>query len=144
MSTSVFPEPAAATTRLYLSSLTIVVRYSMSGRSAEQKIRELSFRIQLRIFNRVSDISELADEIKNSGTYLIYHDKANYLSKIDTVMSEIALCEKNNVFDTEFTSKMKQSLDERKQFVLNYNSNFIEQRKIDYKYLWSKGSFSLV
>jgi len=116
----------------------------MSGRSAEQKIRELSFRIQLRIFNRVSDISELADEIKNSGTYLIYHDKANYLSKIDTVMSEIALCEKNNVFDTEFTSKMKQSLDERKQFVLNYNSNFIEQRKIDYKYLWSKGSFSLV
>jgi len=113
------------------------------GRDSENKVGELTAKIQTRIKENISEISKLIHEIKESGTYLIYPEKANCLSRIENVKSEITTCEKNNVLSTVFIGVMRKSLDESKQFVLSYNPKFIKQRKIDYKHLWSKGAISL-
>ena len=113
------------------------------GRDSENKVGELTAKIQTRIKENSSEISKLIREIEESGTYLIYPKKANCLSRIENVKSEITICEKNNVFIPEFIGQVRKSLDESKQFVMSYNPKFINQKKIDYKHLWSKGAISL-
>ncbi|MGD0996295.1 MAG: UvrD-helicase domain-containing protein [Candidatus Bathyarchaeia archaeon] len=113
------------------------------GRDSENKVAELTAKIQIRIKENISEISKLIHEIGASGIYLIYPKKANCFSRIENVKSEITACEKNNVLSTKFIGEMRKSLDESKQFVLSYNPKFIKQRKIDYKHLWSKGAISL-
>ena len=72
------------------------------GRSAEQKVSELTLKIQKRIMDAVSDVSKLTQEIRQSGTYLIYPKKASCISKIESVKSEIGLCEKNKCSEHRF------------------------------------------
>ncbi len=113
------------------------------GKNTENRVAELTVKIQTRINENISEINKLTRGIEDSGTYLIYPEKASFLAKIDQIKSEIKSCEENNVLSKEFISDATRSLDENIQLIKSYNRKFVNKRKIDYKHLWFKGSISL-
>ena len=119
-------------------ALTTIIR-----RDNRKQIDEITAEAHKRIMDGVSDIEKLTHDIVDSRTYLIYPKKAILLSKIETVKQEIAKCKKTGILNSDFLSEMGRTLNNSFQLVSSYNDKFVEQRKIDYKYLWSKGSISL-
>jgi DNA helicase IV len=113
------------------------------GNNTENRVAELTVKIQTRISENISEINELTRRIEDSSTYLIHPEKANFMAKIDSIKSEIKSCEKNNVLSKEFINDAKRSLDEYIQLIKSYNRKFVNKRKNDYKQLWFKGSISL-
>jgi DNA helicase IV len=112
------------------------------ARNAERRADELTAKIQKRTIDNLSIIRNLAREIELSGTYLIYPKKKAILSQLDLAKSQLEPLEQSNVLSS-FLIDMKRYLDETSRFVLSYNSEFVKQRKSDYRYLWSKGSMNL-
>jgi len=113
------------------------------GKNVEKRIVELTETIQNRISANFSEVNKIVNEIEGSGTYLIYPEKANCISMIEQAEAEIAAFEKSQVLKPGFTDGMKRKLNDSKMFVINYNDEFVKQRKTEYKHLWSKESISL-
>ncbi len=112
--------------------------YSISGKS---KIAELA-KIQKDILLKFEAIQKIIDEIKNSGTYLIYSEKKNINLKIESLKKEIDAYATKKV-SSDFYNKVRESLNEFTELIFSYNQNFIQQRKKDYSYLWNKSNISL-
>jgi DNA helicase-4 len=109
------------------------------GRDAERRIVQLNDKIQNKISSDVSEVDKIAYGIKRSGTYLIYPKKAEFVSRIESTEAEITKCEKSGVLSPSLVSEMRRKISDNRNFVTNYNPEFIKQRKKDYKHLWSKG-----
>ncbi len=107
------------------------------------RIAQLTDKIRNRVSGDVSEVSRFAHEIEESGTYLIHPKKARCLSRIELAESEIVACEENNVLSPEFIAEIRKTLNKSKLSVMNYNDEFVKQRKNEYKHLWSKGLISL-
>jgi DNA helicase IV len=112
------------------------------ARNAERRADELAAKIQKRIIGDLSVIRRLANEIELSGTYLVYSKRKVLLSQLDLARTHLKPLEQSTALSC-FLSDTKQYLDEARRFVLSYNSKFVKQRKMDYRYLWSKGSMAL-
>jgi len=112
-------------------------------KDVEKRIKELTEKIQNRISGNFCEISKIVGEIERSGTYLIYPAKANYISMIERAEADVAAFERNQIFKPDFFGNMKRKLNDIKMFVINYNDEFVNQRKNEYRHLWSKGSISL-
>lgn len=113
------------------------------GKNTENRVAELTAKIQTRINENISEINNLTRGMEDSGTYLIHPDKASFLAKIEQIALEIKLCEENNVLSKDFIIDATRSLDENIQLINSYNCKFVNKRKIDYKQLWFNGSISL-
>jgi DNA helicase-4 len=113
------------------------------GRETEHRVAQLTDKIQNKIGADVSEVGKIAYGIKESGTYLIYPKKADCVSKIERAEADLAACKKSNVLSPAFISDMRWRLDDNRISVLNYNPEFVKQRKTDYKHLWSKDVISL-
>lgn len=121
----------------------IIVIGFFIGKNSEKRVAELTAKIQKQIMENTYGITKFTHEIEDSGTYLIYPKKADCLSRIENIKSEIAICEKNRILSTDLISDMKSILEKGLQFVDSYNRRFVEKRKMEYKHLWSNGSISL-
>src|SRR3990170_4629896 len=113
------------------------------NRDTERRIIQLTAKIQNKISSNVSEVAKMIYGIKGSGTYLIYPKKADCISRIERAEADMSTCETTNVLSHAFTEKMRRRLNDIKMFVMNYNPEFVKQRKRDYKYLWSKDLISL-
>jgi DNA helicase IV len=93
--------------------------------------------------NLPTDIYNAVNEIKNSGTYLIYSNKKNILSRIDNLVKKIELHNFKKALAEDFVGRTREVMNECKEVIQSYNPNFILQRKKEYSYLWNKEKISL-
>ena len=91
----------------------------------------------------IEGVENQLKEILDSGTYLISNKKKEYKASVETLENEIVQCTKTTILSVDYINKAKKRLEIAKQSILNYNTTFVEQRKKDYNYLWSNGSFTL-
>jgi DNA helicase-4 len=97
---------------------------------------------------RAIEQSELAidkgvAEIVNSHTYLIYSDKQRCIDIIKSFEDDLNYVDRSRVLNDEYIVEQRRKLEKNRQTVLDYNKDFIRQRKRDYSYLWSKGLVTL-
>jgi len=95
------------------------------------------------IEQREHGIDKQVEGIVNSGTYLIYCDKQRCIDLIESCEEDLIYCNQNDVLDNEYVEETGKKLEKSRQTVLDYNKDFIRQRKRDYSYLWNKGPISL-
>lgn len=109
-----------------------------------RKYRELIVSNTKRVIEHgETAITKQAKEIENSGTYLIYDEKQQCLQAIELYEKNLNYCDKSEVLDEEYIVKRKEKLAKSRQTILNYNNEFVQQRKRDYTHLWNKGFLSL-
>jgi hypothetical protein len=82
-----------------------------------------------KILKETEEIQKIINDIKNSGTYLIYSNKKSVISKIEDIQKEIDAYSIRKILKADFVSKTKDNLNECKELILSYNQNFIQQRK---------------
>ena len=112
--------------------------------SAEQASARVAERARIEeILEKASEIQKIINEIKNNGTYLIYTSKKSVISKIENLQKEVNDYAAKKMLNVNFTIKMRETLNLYMRTVIDYNRSFIQQRKKDYSYLWSKGNILL-
>ena len=112
--------------------------------SAEQASARVAERARIEeILEKASEIQKIINEIKNNGTYLIYTSKKSVISKIENLQTEVNDYAAKKMLNVDFTIKMRETLNLYMRTVIDYNRSFIQQRKKDYSYLWSKGNILL-
>jgi DNA helicase IV len=100
-------------------------------------------RIEKEILEKASEIQKIITEITNNRTYLIYPSKKIVISKIENLQTEVNDYAAKKMLKVDFTIKMRETLTLQMRTILDYNKNFIQQRKKDYNYLWNKGNILL-
>lgn len=102
-------------------------------------------RIQDELLGKTKEIQKDTNAIRQSGTYLTYPSKKSVISKIENLQKEIATYAVRKALEADFVdkNKIKEILNECNVLILNYNQNFVQQRKKDYSDLWSKDSILL-
>ena len=100
-------------------------------------------RIEKEILEKASEIQKIITEITNNRTYLIYPSKKIVISKIENLQTEVNDYAAKKMLKVDFTIKMRETLNLYMRTILDYNKNFIQQRKKDYNYLWNKGNILL-
>jgi DNA helicase-4 len=113
------------------------------GKNAQQRIDVLTQKIERTIKSAVDETSKLIDEVKSSRTYLVHTKRATILMEISGANSLIELCRKHHILEEDFLQRHKSRLDTNADLINSYNNEFVKQRKIDYAYLWRKGTVSL-
>jgi len=109
-----------------------------------RKYREMIVRYTKKaIEQREQAIDKQVVGILNSGTYLIHSDKKSCFDAIKSFQEDLNYCGQSDVLDSEYIDDKKKALERHRQTALDYNKNFINHRKKDYGYLWSKGLLSL-
>ena len=98
---------------------------------------------QRAIEQRESSIVEQIGTTLKSGTYLIYSDKQRVISVVKAFDEDLKYCSQSAVLNCGYINAKRKKLEEHLQTILDYNQDFIEQRKRDYSYLWKKGFLSL-
>jgi len=120
------------------------------GRNSNKKIAELTARnssiaksIDERIEQRECTIEEQVEEILHSGTYLTHNEKERCLKTMVSFEEDLNHCDKKNILERRIIEEKRKKLKQYFQTISDYNKNFIEQRKKDYRYLWNKGLLAL-
>jgi len=120
------------------------------GRDLDKRFSELTKKRDL-ILSNINEyftnclefVRRRIEKIKYSGTYLIYIDKEQCVADVKSLEADLTYFDENKVLKPGFISEKKRELKRIHQFILNYNKEFVEQRKKDYSYLWNKGLLSL-
>jgi DNA helicase-4 len=81
-------------------------------------------------------------EIKKSGTYLIHTEKERVCETIRLFREDLEYFRLNRIL-LGFCSQALSKLEEHSQTLLNYNKEFVKQRKKEYGYLFNKDHLSL-
>jgi len=82
-------------------------------------------------------------EVVSSHTFLIYSDKQRCIDIMKSFEDDLNCVDRSRVLNNEYIIEQTRKLEKNRQAVLNYNKDFIRQRKRDYSYLWSKGLVTL-
>jgi len=82
-------------------------------------------------------VEKQVEEIKNSGTYLIYTEKERAYKTVRSLEEDLEYFESNEILP-EFCSQARTRLKEYHQTIAEYNNEFIKQRKKEYGYLFKK------
>ncbi len=112
-------------------------RYSDKSKLIASKL------IHEEILKEATDISNSTNQVKNSGTYLIYSNKENIISRINYLLKKIEAYSNKKMLVEAFVNRTKGVLNECNGVIQAYNHNFVSQRKKDYGYLWNKGNILL-
>ncbi len=109
-----------------------------------RKYRELIVnRTKRAIECREHALDKQVEEIMSSGTYLIFSEKQRCLEALKSFEEDINYFDQSDVLKKKYIAERKEKLKRLRQTVLDYNNEFIQQRKRDYSYLWSKEHISL-
>jgi len=89
------------------------------------------------------EIRKQIRKIEDSGTYLVHDDEKHVIDALKAFGEELSVLEAKNVLDKEFVSAINGELEGYREFVLNYNREFVERRKREYSFLFTKDGLSL-
>jgi DNA helicase-4 len=92
---------------------------------------------------RKEEICGQIREIEDSGTYLVYDDEERVIGVLKAFGEDLSVLEVKSVLDEEFVSGVKSELERFRQFVLNYNREFVGRRKREYGFLFTNDWLSL-
>jgi DNA helicase-4 len=95
-------------------------------------------KIQEKVLDKTREIQRWINEIRDSGTYLIYSNKESVFTKIENIRNEIDAYATEKMLGADFVNNLGSILNECTEQVSKYNQDFIQQRKREYAYLWSK------
>jgi len=95
------------------------------------------------IEHREHAIDKQVAGIVNSGTYLIYSDKQRCIAAMASFEEDLNYVDRSGFLNDEYIVEQRRKQEKNRQTVLDYNKDFIEQRKRDYSYLWNKGLVTL-
>ena len=82
------------------------------------------------------------EEIRNSGTYLTHPEKEHANEMLRTLEDDLEYFNANGILP-EFCLQTRTKIRDYLQIILNYNREFVKQRKIEYHYLFNKDSLTL-
>lgn len=106
-------------------------------------LRTFSNNVKNSIGKRKRRLSKQIEEIMDSGTYLIHEEKKRHIKAIKEFEEYLEQWNKSKILQQEFISEKSNELREYRRTLLDYNQEFVKQRKKDYSYLWKKGLLSL-
>lgn len=106
-------------------------------------LKSVSEYVKELIGHRMARMRKQVEEIQNSGTYLITSDKERAIASLKSIEDETAYFGMHVSLEVEFVSATKQTLQEYRVTILDYDKDFVEQRKKEYGYLFKKGKLSL-
>lgn len=127
-----------------VASRVLEEEYVLSVKEGFEAIRRsVSECVKGFIESRLATIRGQVEAIQNSGTYLIASDKERAIASLKLVEDEVDCFGMHVSLGIEFVSATTQTLQEYRRAVLDYNEDFVEQRKKEYDYLFKKGKLSL-
>ncbi len=119
------------------------------GKGIDKKVSELEIEIESiikhlkdYICKEISEVSKEIESVKCSGTYWMHVDKERVISILKSIYADLAYLQTNNLLKEDVISSERKKLEEYQRFILNYNNEFIKQRKIEYNHLFNKENLS--
>ncbi len=88
-------------------------------------------------------MDESVAKIVNSHTYLVYSDRQRCTDIIKSFEEDLNCVDQSGILNDEYVAEKRRKLEKNRQTVMDYNKDFIEQRKRDYGHLWNKGLVTL-
>jgi len=136
--------------KVYLNILKLIVIGFFIGRDTGSRISELAEKrermeesIKKQVTNELNSVRNRVRKIQNSGTYLVHIDKERCISNLELLEKDLASLGENGIFGQQFVDAAKDELRASHQAISGYNTEFIEQQRRDYKYLWNEGLLAL-
>jgi DNA helicase-4 len=135
--------------RTFLRILKILLIGFFIGKGIDKKISELEMkqesiirRLKDFIHKEISGVAEEVENIKNSRTYLMHADKERVILILTSVDADLAYLQTTNMIREDFILSNRKKLEEYQKFILDYNNEFIKQRKIEWSHLFDKENLS--
>lgn len=89
------------------------------------------------------NVEKQVQEIEDSDTYLIYTDKDQCLADLKSLADDLVYLDDKGILEPKNALAMKERLKKHNEVIENYNNEFVERRKKEYSFLWSKGLLNL-
>jgi len=135
--------------RTFLRILKLLLIGFFIGKGIDKKVSELEMkresmvrRLKDYIYKEISGVVEEIENVKNSGAYLVHADKERVISMLTSVYADLAYVQTTNMLREDFILSNRKKLEEYQKFILNYNDEFIKQRKIKCSHLFNKENLS--
>jgi len=99
--------------------------------------------IKRAIEEKENVIAEEIERVVKADTYLIHNDKQTLLDSLKTFQGDLDYCTQSEILDVQYINEKIRKIEEHRDLITNYNTDFVMERKKKYSYLWSKGLLSL-
>ena len=113
------------------------------GRNLDRMIYELETRIAGQMERYVSESGRIVEEVDKSGTYLVFSQKQKHLSALKAITQAMTLCEEQGLINRKMIVETKNNVQFCKEFITNYNTKFVKERKLAYSRIWNTEKFTL-
>ena len=130
--------------KVYRNILKLVLIGFFIDRDIDSRISELAKKrekmeesIKKQVTNELNSVRNRVRKIQNSGTYLVHTDKERCISNLELLEKDLTSLSEHGIFEQQFIDVAKDELRARHQAISDYNTEFIEQRRSDYSYLWN-------
>ncbi len=91
---------------------------------------------------RRRSVEKQVEAVKNSGAYLVYTEKDRVNEAVGLLEKDLEYFRSNKIL-SKLCNQMQPRLQEYRQIILNYNEEFVNQRKKEYEYLFNKDNLLL-
>lgn len=116
----------------------------LSNEGGSQAFREsISKYVRKLIGNHMEMATKQIQEIENSGTYLVRTNEEKATMNLRSLEETLSYFGSHNLLDERSISSLKDRLQKDLQAILDYNKEFIKQRRRDYSLLFEKENISL-
>jgi len=116
---------------------------ALAGKEDSERYNEIALNCAREYLEqRKHSVDKRIEEIRNSGTYLIYPEKEHVNEMARLLIDDLEHFISNDTLP-EFCPQTRAEMEEYLPIVLNYNSEFVKQRKKEYDYLFNKDRLSL-
>jgi DNA helicase-4 len=129
--------------RSFLQDFTIL-KESGALQDILEKYRQILMVCSRNLLTQRKDaISKEFLRVNSSGTYLVYGERERLLSSLKSFEEDLVYYGSQGFLGEEFMTSRKQELEKHRQFISDYNADFVDQRKREYSYLFNKSKLSL-
>ena len=116
----------------------------LSNEGGSQVFREsISKYVRKLIGNHMQMATKQIQEIENSGTYLVRTNEERATMNLRSLEETLSYFGMHNLLDERSISSLKDRHQKDLQAILDFNKEFIKQRKRDYSHLFEKENISL-
>ncbi len=95
-------------------------------------------RIRIHVHDELETISITINQVKKSGTFLIFSEKEACDEQISSLESKLPFLEESEILNKAYISQIRLELTQHRKFIAEYNEKFVEKEKKEYSHLWKK------